>query len=209
MERPAVAGQGDREATSRWHNRAVEDVYAATESGPSGLSWAESAARLERYGRNEITAARRLSPWRILAQQFRNVLILILLAATALSFVMGHAVEPIVIAVIVLFAIVLGFVQEYRAERAIEALRELTTPTASVLREGGETEIPTRDLVPGDVILLHVGDRVPAEARVVESINLRAEEAPLTGESVAVRKHADSLENGELAVGDRRNMVHA
>ena len=128
MERPAEAGQGHREANSPWHTCAVDDVYAALDSGPTGLSWSESSSRLERYGPNEIRAAGRVSPWRIFLEQFKNVLIVILLVATALSAFLGHGVEAIVIAVIVLFAVVLGFVQEYRAERAIEALRKMAAP---------------------------------------------------------------------------------
>jgi len=209
MDGPADAGEAHREAGPPWHTRTVDAVFAALESGPAGLDPGEAAERLERHGPNELRAARRIPPWRILLDQFRNVLILILLAATAVSFVMGHAVESIVISVIVLFAVLLGFIQEYRAERAIEALRELAAPTATALRAGRPTEVPAHDLVPGDVVLLHAGDRVPADARVVESVNLMADEAPLTGESVPVDKHADLLEDAGLAVADRTNVVHA
>ena len=145
------------------------------------------------HGPNELRAAHRISPWTILFQQFRNVLIVILLVATGLSAFLGHGVESVAIAVIVLFAVFLGFVQEFRAERAIEALREMAAPTATALRDGQEMEIPARDLVPGDVIVLRAGDRVPADVRLVESVNLQIEEAALTGESVAVEKHAAPL----------------
>ena len=209
MEEPADAGGTPRERPPSWHTSAVAATFVAVDSGPTGLSSAEASARLERYGRNELRAARRVPPWRLLLDQFKNVLILILLAATALSFLLGHGVESIVIAVIVLFAVLLGFVQEYRAERAIEALREMAAPTASVLRDGREEAVPTRDVVPGDIVLLRSGDRVPGDARVVESVNLMAEEAPLTGESLPVSKHADALADADLAVGDRTNMVHA
>ncbi len=113
------------------------------------------------------------------------------------------------IAVIVLFAVGLGFVQEYRAERAIEALRQMAAPTATVLRDSREVEVPARELVPGDVILLHTGDRIPADARLIESINLQVEEVALTGESVPVEKHIKPLENPALTVGDRKNMIYA
>ncbi|HNS38583.1 MAG TPA: HAD-IC family P-type ATPase, partial [Anaerolineaceae bacterium] len=105
--------------------------------------------------------------------------------------------------------VALGFVQEYRAERAIEALREMAAPTATVLRDGDDTEIPARELVPGDVILLNTGDRVPADARLLEAVNLQVEEAALTGESMPVEKHTQPLDNPELSVGDRKNMVYA
>ena len=139
----------------------------------------------------------------------RDRLILILLGATAISLFLGHGVESIVIAVIVLFAVVLGFVQEYRAERAIDALRKMAAPTATVLRDGVEIKIPARELVPGDVILLHTGDRIPADARLLESINMQLEEAALTGESVPVEKHVRALDHDDLQVGDRKNMIYA
>lgn len=187
----------------------MAEVLDLLRTDRTGLSSAEAAQRLRHHGRNEIVAAGGVRPLRILAEQFRNVLVLILLAATALSFAMGHTVESVVIAVIVAFAVLLGFVQEYRAERAIEALRELTAPTATALRDGRETEVPAAELVPGDLVRLSPGDRVPADARVVESVNLMADEAPLTGESVPVGKRTASLADASLAVGDRRNLVHA
>ncbi len=192
-----------------WHAQSIEEAFAQTKSQPGGLSSAEAASRLAQVGANELQAAERISPWQILLEQFKNVLILILLAATAISLVLGHGVESIVIAIIVLFAVGLGFVQEYRAERAIEALRKMAAPTAAVLRDGAEIRVPARELVPGDVILLHTGDRLPADGRLLEAVNLQVEEAALTGESVPVEKHARPLEDGDLPVGDRRNMVYA
>jgi Ca2+-transporting ATPase len=192
-----------------WHSQTTDEAFAQLHSQPNGLNNDEVASRLGHYGPNELQAVHRISPWEILLEQFKNVLILILLGATAISLFLGHGVESIVIAVIVLFAVVLGFVQEYRAERAIDALRKMAAPTATVLRDGTEIKIPARDLVPGDVILLHTGDRVPADARLVESINLQMEEAALTGESVPVEKHVRSLENDDLQVGDRKNMAYA
>ena len=126
-----------------------------------------------------------------------------------MSAVLGHGTEAIAIAAIVLLAVLLGFVQEYRAERATDALRRMTAPTATVLRGGEECEIPARQLVPGDVVLLRAGDRVPADARLVESVNLQIEEAALTGESVPVEKHAGALDDPGLVLGDRRNMAFA
>ncbi len=125
--------------------------------------------------------------------QFKNVLIVILLIATAISAFVGHGVEAIAIAVIVLFAVVLGFAQEYRAERAIEALRRMAAPTVAAIRGGQETRISARELVPGDLILLHAGDKVAADARLIEVVNLQVEEAALTGESVAVAKNTGPL----------------
>lgn len=190
------------------HTLAVGEVLAELGTdGGRGLSQAEAARRLAECGPNEIQAAHRVSPWAILLAQFRNVLILILLAGAGLSALLGHAVEAIAIAVIVVLAVLLGFVQEYRAERAIEALRRMAAPMASVLRDGEEQDIPAREVVPGDIVLLRAGDKIPADARLIESVNLQAEEAALTGESVAVEKHSEQLADPDLALGDRRNMV--
>ncbi|MGM0384665.1 MAG: cation-translocating P-type ATPase [Actinomycetota bacterium] len=196
-------------ATTPWHALSAQDVLTRLDSSSSGLTPPEAASRLERYGPNEIAAVDRIPPWRLLLEQFRNVLIVILLIATAISFFLGHGVESIVIAVIVLFAVVLGFIQEYRAERAIDALRQMAAPTATVVRDGHEARVPARDLVPGDVIILQTGDRVPADARVLRSVNLKADEAALTGESVAVEKQAEPLEDTALPVGDRTSMVYS
>jgi len=193
----------------RWHMLTRDESYTGLGTNPQGLTSAEAASRLEKYGPNELQATHRVSPWAILIEQFKNVLILILLGATAISLFLGHGIESVVIAVIVLFAVLLGFVQEYRAEKAIDALRKMAAPTATVLRDGAEVEVPARDLVPGDMILLNTGDRVPADARLIESVNLQIEEAALTGESVPVEKHTNRLDKEDLPLGDRRNMVYA
>ncbi len=135
-----------------WHTLTLQAAFERLDSVPNGLTSAEAAKRLLETGPNEIQAAKRISAWEILLEQFKNILILILLGATAISLFLGHGVESIVIAVIVLFAVLLGFIQEYRAERAIEALRQMAAPTASVLRDGNEVEVAARELVPGDVI---------------------------------------------------------
>ncbi len=192
-----------------WHNQTKDEVFTILDSSPTGLTIEEAKIRLSEIGPNEIQAIKRTSAWKILLEQFKNILILILLIATTISLVLGHGVESIAIAVIVLFAVILGFIQEYRAERAIEALREMAAPTASVFRDGVEISVPSRELVPGDVILLHTGDRIPADARLLEAVNLQIEEAALTGESVPVEKHNQPLLGEDLPVGDRKNMVYA
>jgi Ca2+-transporting ATPase len=192
-----------------WHAESFEAVFSHLASSPTGLSTAEAAKRLEEQGPNEIATAERTSPWTLLFDQFKNVLIVILLVATALSAFLGHGLEAIAIAVIVLFAVLLGFIQEYRAERAIDALRDMAAPTATVLRDGLENEIPARELVPGDLSILASGDKVPADLRLFEAVNLKIEEAALTGESVAVEKHTNALVVPDLPVGDRRNMAYA
>jgi Ca2+-transporting ATPase len=201
--------QSNSMETKPWHTLTTDESFRQLGSQPQGLSRTEAAERALKYGPNELQAAHRVSPWEILLEQFKNVLILILLGATAISLFLGHGIESIVIAVIVLFAVLLGFVQEYRAERAIEALRQMAAPTATVLRDAVEVRVPAKELVPGDVIVLHTGDRVPADARLLEAINLQVEEAALTGESVPVEKHVRALDSEDLPVGDRKNMVYA
>ncbi len=190
-----------------WHTLPADAVMSHLSSAPQGLGEVEVARRFDEYGPNELQAADRVSPWAILFEQFKNVLIIILLIATAISAFLGQGVETIAIAVIVLFAVLLGFIQEYRAERAIEALRKMAAPTVTVIRDGQEVEIPARELVPGDLILLHAGDKVAADARLVESVNLQVDEAALTGESVPVDKNIEPLRRADLALGDRDNMV--
>ncbi len=192
-----------------WHTMPVEVVCSQLKSATSGLTSAEAAGRLEEHGPNELEAVGGTSPWTILFEQFKNVLIVILLFAVVISAFLGHTVEAVAIAVIVLFAILLGFVQEYRAERAIESLRRMAAPTATVLREGQEVEVPARELVPGDIVLLKAGDRVPADARLTEAVNLQVEEAALTGESLPSEKQTAPLDNPEPALGDRKNMAYA
>ena len=205
-----ASSQETAAAAGEWHNLEVEEVAARLEtSASSGLSGEEAARRLAEHGPNELTAAPGVAPWKLLLEQFRNVLILILLAAVGLSLVLGHATEAIVIAAIVLLAALLGFVQEYRAEKAIEALRSMAAPTAAVVRDGGEIEISARELVPGDVVLLRTGDRASADSRLTEVVNLQLEESALTGESLPVEKHTAALPDRDLLPGDRTNMVYA
>jgi Ca2+-transporting ATPase len=192
-----------------WHCLDVADVLARLATRHDGLVAEEARRRLAVHGPNELEAFARSSPWRTLASQFRNVLVVILLVATLVSGLLGHALEAAVIAVIVLFAVLLGFVQEYRAERALEALREMAAPVGRALRDGVETSVPACELVPGDVVVLRAGDRVPADGRVTSAINLAVDEAALTGESAAVEKSPDRLASPDLAIGDRTNVVFA
>lgn len=191
------------------HAASVDELTIRYETSPDGIAIAEAEKRLLSYGPNLLRASEGTTPWRLLADQFRNVLILTLLAATVLSAFLGHAVEAVAIAVIVLLAVLLGFVQEFRAEQAIEALKKMAAPNARVLRAGIETVIPASSIVPGDIVLIAAGDRIPADGRLIESFNLRVEEASLTGESLASGKDAAIVLPGETLIGDRRNMVFA
>ncbi len=194
---------------SSWHQLPAEEVASRLESSHSGLTAAEASRRRLECGLNELEVAHRISAWITFREQFRNVLVVILLVATALSAYLGHGVEAIAITLIVFFAVGLGFIQEYRAERALEALGWMTAPTATVLRDGEETEVAARELVPGDVVILSAGNRIPADVRVTEAVNLHIQEAALTGESVPVEKRSAPLARIELTLADRRNMAYA
>lgn len=192
-----------------WHTRSPKEVLAELNTFlDQGLTQIEAETRLIQYGPNRLLECVRISPWKLLLSQFQNVLVIILLIATAISGFLGEEVEAITIAAIVLLAVALGFVQEYRAERAMEALKKMAAPTAKVIRDGDEREIPAEELVPGDVILLAAGDRIPADARLVREANLRTEEAALTGESLPAEKTTDAIAGPDAPVGDRRNMVY-
>jgi len=206
---PPPGQQIDAARTPIWHTISVEDAIAHLATTSLGLSSGEAAQRLHVHGPNELKSLTRESAWRTLAAQFKNALIIILLCATAISGFLGHTLEAVVITVIVLFAVLLGFFQEYRASRALEALRQMAAPLARVLRDGEEAVVPARDLVPGDVVVLRAGDRVPADIRLTQAINLAIDEAALTGESAPAQKTIGPFDDPRLPLGDRRNMTYA
>jgi P-type Ca2+ transporter type 2C len=194
-------------AQPQWH--AIDVQQTIQDLGTDvhrGLTEAEAAKRLAQYGTNELRKEEGISPLALFFGQFKNTLVVILLVAIALSALVGEVVDAAIIAVIVVFVAVLGFIQEYRAERAIEALKKMLSPTISVLRAGREEEVLSKDLVPGDVMLLDAGDKVPADARIVEEHSLRCDEASLTGESVPVGKQAEAVP-AAASVNDRKSMV--
>lgn len=192
---------------SNWHSMEVDQVLRELNTDPhQGLSEEETRKRLEKYGYNELKKEEQASPITLFFNQFKNILILILIIAIGLSALVGEVVDAAIIAVIVVFCAVLGFIQEYRAERALEALKKMLTPTITAMRGGKEREVPSKELVPGDILLLEAGDRIPADARLVENHSLRCDEAPLTGESVPVGKNIKPLPE-EVRVSDQKNMV--
>ena len=193
---------------NNWFSLSTVEALDRLSADPSGLSSEEAGHRLLEYGPNEIKTARRISPWAIFFEQFKNLLIVILLVAVVLSAFLGEWIDATVIFIIILFAAGLGFIQEYRAEQSLEALKEMAAPTATVLRDEKLTEIPTRDLVPGDIFLIQTGNRIPADGRLIEAVNLRTEESSLTGESVPVSKTTEPVMDA-ASIGDRKNMVFA
>jgi Ca2+-transporting ATPase len=194
------------ETNKNWHNLEVSEVLTSLDSHRDGLSHVEAQRRLTKFGLNELAEKKKISPWIIFLEQFKNFLIIILLIAVALSAIMGEVADAIVIFAIVLFAAGLSFIQEYRAERAMEALKRMAAPTASVLRDRMEMEISATELVPGDIILLRTGDKIPADARLIDAVNLKTDEASLTGESIPLEKTGKALAV-EASIADRTNMV--
>jgi len=191
-----------------WHRREIADVVRELRTDPgAGLTGAEAAARLISSGPNELPEGPSLRPGRIFLSQFASTMVAVLLGAAVVSALLGDVVDTVAIVAIVLLNALLGFVQEYRAEKAMAALARLAAPVVKVRRDGGVREIPARELVPGDVLLLETGDRVPADARLVEGHSLRTDESPLTGESVPVEKSPDPLPDPDLPIADRRNSL--
>jgi Ca2+-transporting ATPase len=193
----------------KWHALEADDVLKALGTDPAkGLSPDEAGRRMAEYGPNELRKEEKASPLSLFFNQFKNILIIILLVAVVLSVAIGEVLDAVIIAAIVVFSALLGFFQEYKAEKALEALKKMLSPVSTVLREGREREVPSRELVPGDILLLEAGDRIPADARLVEVPTLKCDEAALTGESVPVSKHTSALPE-ETQLSERRNMAFA
>ncbi len=184
-----------------------KELFSLFNSDQNGLSEKEARKRLETEGKNEITPAEKDSAIKLFFSQFADLLIIILIISSAISFSIGQAVEATAIIVIVILAGILGFIQEFRAEKAIEALQKMAAPNATVLRDGKEKIIPSSEVVRGDVVLLTAGDTIPADARILEAHDLQVNEAPLTGESTPVEKTDETLEKENLPVAEMKNMV--
>jgi Ca2+-transporting ATPase len=200
------------------HCELADSVMAALQSDSArGLSGTSARARFEQYGPNELKGAPEIPWWRRLAEQFENVLVIILLVAIVISVIEWLLQDPretalpyeaIVITLIVVLNAILGFVQEARAEKSVRALMALAAPEATVVRDGERQRVPAREVVPGDVVLVEAGDKIPADARIIEEANLHTDEAPLTGESMPVAKDMRPLA-GDVGLGDRVNMLFA
>jgi Ca2+-transporting ATPase len=194
-------------AKLNWHSTKIESILSELDTDPQqGLNPEQAQRRLQEYGYNELKEEAKTSPLILFLSQFKNILTIILIVATVLSALIGDLLDAAIILVIVIFCALLGFFQEYRAERALEALKKMLTPTITALRGGKDLEIPSKELVPGDIILLEAGDKIPADGRLIEIHSLQCDEAPLTGESFPVEKESRVLPE-EVPVGDRKNMV--
>lgn len=195
--------------TQPWHT--LSPAQVATELGADlahGLPATEVQTRLARYGPNRLPEAAAVSPWRLLLNQFKSVMTLLLLAAILIALLLGDQLEAGAILVVLLLNALLGFVNEYRAERSVQALQALVVPVAKVVRDGAMHEAPAAELVPGDLISFEAGDRIPADARLVEARSLRLDESSLTGESVAVDKDATARLNADTPLAERQTMLY-
>jgi Ca2+-transporting ATPase len=190
-----------------WHKLNIPETFELLGTKQQGLSTIGAEEKLLQYGPNELQEGKKKSIGLMLLAQFKDVMILILLAAAVIAGIVGDFTDSIVILIIVLLNAFLGFFQEYRAEKAMQALKQMAITQARVLRDGNVTDLPATALVPGDVVMLEAGNAVPSDLRIIESKNLKIEEAALTGESHAVDKIIDSLETEDLSIGDKKNMA--
>ena len=199
----------DRHKQTPWHTLKLTEVYQTLHTSGEGLSDAEAAERLKKNGRNELRSKPPKTILQMLKAQIIDPMVLILIGAAAFSAILQEWTEAAVIFIIVIVNAVIGVVQEKKAQSSLEALRNMSAPTARVLRQGEESVIPASELVVGDVVMLGDGDMVPADLRLIDSANLKVQEASLTGESLPSEKEAEDLLSEDCPLGDRRNMAYA
>jgi len=190
-----------------WHLKEIDDILKTTGSSPGGITASEAEIRLKIYGFNEITEGKKNPAWLLFLYQFKNFMIIVLIAAAVISAVVGDITDTLVIIAIVILNAMVGFVQEYRAEKAMEALKNMTVSNTKVIRDNAITTLSSRYLVPGDLILLEAGDVVPADVRLSETIQLWLNESSLTGESAVIEKNPRVLNSADPSPGDYSNMA--
>ena len=192
----------------RCHQKKIDDILAELRTSLQGLSSEEAEKRLEEYGLNELKEKKKKTPFVMFLDQFKDFMILVLIAAAFVSGIIGELSDTIAIVVIVVLNAIIGFVQEYRAEKAMAALKKMAAPEATVIRDGMPANIPASKTVPGDIVILEAGKVIPADMKLIEVAQLKVEEAALTGESIPVEKHTKPLHDEMLPLGDRKNMAY-
>ena len=190
-----------------WHQKETNDVVEDLGSSLKGLPSEEAKKRLQEYGPNELKEKKKKTSFVMFLEQFKDFMIIVLIVAAIISGIIGEPSDTIAIVVIVVLNAIIGFVQEYKAEKAMAALKKMAALTATVMRNGIPENVSASQLIPGDVVLLEAGKIVPADMRLIESAQLKVEEAALTGESIPVEKHTKILQDESLPIGDRKNMA--
>lgn len=191
----------------RWHQKEISQVIEELGTSLNGLSQTEAQKRLEEYGPNELQEKEKKSPFIMFLDQFKDFLIIVLICAAVIAGVVGKPIDALAIIAIVILNAIIGFIQEYKAEEAMAALKKMAAPKSTVLRDGVPSNILASEIVPGDIVLLEAGQIVPADMRL-ETVNMKVDEAALTGESVPVEKHIAPLRDKHLPLGDRKNVVY-
>ena len=193
--------------TEAYYRKTAQQALDAQQAGPGGLTDQEAAKRREQYGPNKLSEGKKKSAIQIFAEQFKDLLVIILIIAAVISALSENVESTIVIFAVLILNAILGTVQYLKAEKSLESLKAMSSPTAKVLRGGVRVEIPSADVVPGDIVLLEAGDMVVADGRVLENFSLKVNESSLTGESEGVDKTADVIDADQVALGDQKNMV--
>ncbi|MBI5664723.1 MAG: HAD-IC family P-type ATPase [Nitrospirae bacterium] len=191
-----------------WHQKNATTVIEELTSSSQGLSSGEAARRLDEYGPNELKEKKKKTPFMMFLDQFKDIMIIVLIAAAIISGFIGEVSDTIAIVVIVVLNAAVGFVQEYRAEKAMAALKKMAALSATAMRDGMPETVSASQLVPGDVVVLEAGKIIPADMRLIDTALLKVEEAALTGESVPVEKEVHELRDKNLPIGDRKNMAY-
>ncbi|MBE0425625.1 MAG: cation-translocating P-type ATPase [Nitrospirae bacterium] len=191
-----------------WHQKDIDSIFSELKTSPDGLSSDEARRRLGHYGLNILKEKKKKNPLIMFLDQFSDFMIIVLMIAAIVSGIIGELADTIAILVIIIINAVIGFVQEYRAEKAMAALKKMAAPIATVMRDGMLLNIPASQVVPGDIVILEAGKIVPADMRLTEAVQLKIEEAALTGESIPIEKHTKPLHGELLPIGDRKNMAY-
>ena len=199
--------EGENIMADTFFNRSVEEVLQEQESSSGGLSNAQAADRLTKYGPNALVEGKKKSVLQVFLEQFKDLLVVILIVAAIISMLSGQGESTIVIFAVLILNAILGTVQYFKAEKSLESLKAMSSPTAKVLRGGAKVEVPSKEVVPGDIVFLEAGDLVVADGRVIENFSLKVNESSLTGESEGVEKTEEVIPGEKVALGDQKNMV--
>ncbi len=191
-----------------WHNLEINEVLESTGTTFNGLSSAQASLKLAEFGANELQEKKKKSPFVLFLSQFKDFMILVLIAASIIAGISGDITDAIIILIIVILNAIVGFVQEYRAEKAMDALKKIASLQAQVLRDGKPVSMPSSEIVPGDIVLLEAGNIAPADLRLIETFGLQIDESTLTGESVPSEKTEKRMNEIDLSIGDRKNIAY-